>query len=158
MAYRWYVLIAMPIDHWAGFDATIGQCEAAFHPAALTTTNRTLVSPQTRCYVKGGWTVLIGFDERGHAEQFVVSKSSLITPTPDLGESEQTKLLEEFGQGIRWIFEGNNNGIGPLWEREDGQAHASYISSAHYMVLMNKAGMDRQIRALNEEAAAARRH
>ncbi len=103
--------------------------------------------------MQDGWNLLVGFDEKGAAEQFVISKATLLS-TPELTTAEQDKLRAEFSDGSRWLYRDDNQGIGPLWEREDGLAYASYIRSARYMVLMNRAGMERQLRRIQEEAAA----
>ena len=104
-----------------GFGASPDQCAAAYGWAKVVTNNKVLVSPQTRGYVIAGWNIMIGFDEKGRAEQFVYSVASLdslVSKPPDLSEAEKKSLLDKFQGGSRWTVEANTSN-GPIWQRDD---------------------------------------
>ncbi len=157
----WVVVCALAVyaTRWfhgapptTGFGAGIGQCGAAYGYSWVVTNNPVLVSPQTRSYNAKGWSIIVGFDEQGRAEQFVysiASFSSLVGKPPEPSETARQDLLEKFRGGSHWLPQSNPDS-GPIWQRADGGAYASYITSEHEMVLMNEQGMVRHIRRLNE--------
>ena len=143
---------------WLGFGATAQQCEAAYGSPKVETSDPVLVHPRTRGYVKNGWLIMVGYDERDRAEQFVFSKS--VPPpvkTPVLTDAEQRAILDQFKGASAWNIP-HDNGNGPIWMRADGQVHASYIADQHWLVIMNAAGMDRHIKALHNEATPGNHH
>lgn len=159
---RWLVLHLLPlvvafppqalaqlaIKQFAGFGQTIQQCDAAYGKAFTVSSAQVLVCPQNRGYVTGGLSIQVGFDEASRAERFVISKVTLPSAKMvDLSETEQKALLDAFADGSTWGTPHDNDN-GPIWSRIDGQAYASYIVDAHYMVLLSKQGMDRHIKTL----------
>ena len=87
-----------PIQDFAGFGQTTAQCATVYGHANIILNSKKYVSPQTRGYVKGGLSLLVGFDEQGRAEQFVISKSELFR-TSDFSEQERKNLLDHFKEG-----------------------------------------------------------
>ena len=141
-----YQRVHAPILAHAGFGQTPDQCQAAYGPANLVTTNQRLGSPKTRGYIRGGLSVMVGFDEQDHAEQFVISRANLLKKEP-LSEPEQQALLAAFGDGSVWTAQ-PDNGNGPIWQNTEGDS-AAYIKDQGWLVLMSKEGMDRKIKALH---------
>ena len=142
----------LPIRTYAGFGQITAQCAAAYGHANVIFPKemRMSVSPQTRGYVKAGFSILIGFDEQGRAEQFVVSKAKP-SSARDLSEPEQQLWLGQLAEGSTWTLQVKNNGDGPIWLRADGNGCAAYIMGNHYLVVLNRHGMDRQIRGLQQK-------
>ena len=146
-AYDRVAFSRLPIRTYAGFGQTTAQCAAAYGHANVIFPNKMYVSPQLRGYIKAGFSILIGFDEQGRAEQFVVSKAGSFRAS-DLSGQEQRLWLDQLAEGSTWTLQAKDNGDGPIWLRADDQACASYIMSTHYLVVLNQHGMDRQIKLL----------
>ena len=139
---------AVGLDTVADFGATSSQCEATFGRPTKLVFAKPQNSPRSVVYFKKGWFIMIGYDEQDRAEQFVFCKAKLPdTNSPPMSEQEQKFLLGKYQDGSTWTFS-SNNGNGPIWQRDDHQACASYVADSRWLVLMNREGLDRNLKAM----------
>ena len=93
-------------------------------------------------YTKG-WSIIVSYDDRHRAEQFIFCKTQLpLMRPPPMSPAEQKALLEKSREGSTWTLS-QQEARGASWNREDGQAAAFYVESSHWLIFMNKVGWKR---------------
>ena len=125
-----------------GLGATISECNAFFGtptpvPEIL---HRMMLSNKQQSYHSQSKFVCIGFDAQDKAESFVFAN---IPDTP-MNQIEQASLLDNMkGQGGWQLIENPANG--PIWQKSDDKAYASYVLSSHLFVFMTEKCMEKFI-------------
>lgn len=137
-----------PLCAGVALGDTIARCDSLLGPAVPVPDATYLVCAQTHGYVKDGLSILVGFTDKGIAEEFIYSKVAYEGKPADLTAAECKAILEEHRETSSWISGGTPPG-GPIWRRSDEGAYASYVLKGSRLVILSNEGMAEHMKKFN---------